>query len=232
MRVFSIPTKSGDRGGPALASTRRALIASAFVLAAATGLTVTATAAFASDQTITEAEVLAAQKAWGDALVTISRDYETGGLPKAKATAKAVIDKAYGYNLGPVLFKPTLTTEPQTFRLTKEGALAYFVGDDANYPRDKGFALKPWRSVKIENVGIQINGDVANTMGKVILTDRFCHDTVVDKTWTFKKVGPDDVRIILHHSSLPYVPPPPKPRPRPDPKAGAKADPKPCPTAH
>ena len=77
---------------------------------------------------ITEAEVLAVQKAWGDALVQIGNDFASGGQSKAVATANAVLDAAYGYNMGPVLFKPTLTSAPQTFRVTKEGALAYFVG--------------------------------------------------------------------------------------------------------
>lgn len=191
-----------------LASTRRALVASAFALTAVMG-----TAAFAADPPdagitkagITEPEVLAAQKAWGDALVAISRDYETGGIAKARATASAVLDQAYGYNLGPVLFKPTLTRAPQTFRTTKEGALAYFVGHDPKYPRDSGFALKHWRSVEIKNVGIQIDGDVANTMGKVMMRDRRGKTTTVDKTWTFKKDDHGVVRIILHHSSLPYT---------------------------
>jgi hypothetical protein len=156
---------------------------------------------------ITEPEVLAAQKAWGDALVAISQAYETGGIEKAKPLASEVIDKAYGYNMGPVLFKPTLTQEPQTFRLTKEGALAYFVGDDPNYPHDDGFALKGWRSVAVRNVGVQINGAVANTMGNVSLTDKDGKITTVDKTWTFKKDDKGVVRIILHHSSLPYAGP-------------------------
>lgn len=60
---------------------------------------------------ITEAEVLAAQRAWGEALVRISSDYEAGGIAKAKATAGAVLDSAYGYGLGPVLFKPTLLNQ-------------------------------------------------------------------------------------------------------------------------
>ena len=67
---------------------------------------------------ITESDITAAQLAWGNALVQISTDYEAGGLAKAKATAGAVLDGAYGYNLGPVLFKPTLTEAPQTFRTT------------------------------------------------------------------------------------------------------------------
>ena len=150
-------------------------------------------------------EVRAAQKAWGDALVKISDDFQSGGLAKAKATANAVLDAAYGYNLGPVLFKPTLTVAPQTFRTTKEGALAYFVGGDSNFPNDSGFALEGWKKVDIVNAAVHINGDVASTMGKVVLTDAKGKATTVDKTWTFKKDDSGAVRIVLHHSSLPYT---------------------------
>lgn len=131
-----------------ISSTRRALAISAFALVAACS---TASVADTRETRITEAEVLLAQKAWGEALVTISRDYDTAGLDKARATAGAVLDKAYGYDLGPVLFKPTLARDPQTFRTTREGALAYFVGHDPKYPHDAGFALKHWRSVEIHN---------------------------------------------------------------------------------
>jgi len=156
--------------------------------------------------TITEAEVLAAQKAWGDALVRISTEFDQDGLQKAKATASAIIDAAYGYQMGPVLFKPTLTQLPQTFRLTREGALAYFVGDNPAFPKDTGFALKGWRKVAIDNAGIHIHGDVATTMGKVTVTDKNGRQTTVDKTWQFKKDDTGALRIVLHHSSLPYAP--------------------------
>ena len=192
---------------------RRALISALFALTA-----VSATPAFAADPpgpTITEPEVLAAQQAWGQALVAISKAYETGGIAKARPLASQVLDQAYGYNWGPVLFKPTLTSEPQTFRLTKAGALAYFVGHDPNYPNDTGFALKHWRSVEIRNVGIQINGNVANTMGKVLMRDRDDKVTIVDKTWVFKKGDDGVVRIIVHHSSLPYTGEMKKPKPKP-----------------
>ena len=156
--------------------------------------------------TITEAEVLAAQQAWGNALVQISRDYETGGIQAATATANAVLDAAYGYNLGPVLFKPTLTVAPQTFRTTREGALAYFVGNNPAFPDDTGFALKGWRSVSVQNAAIRIDGDNAQTMGKVRLTDRTGAVTEVDKTWGYKKDAQGTLRIVLHHSSLPHTP--------------------------
>jgi hypothetical protein len=61
---------------------------------------------------ITEAEVLAAQKAWGEALVSISSTFDRSGQAAAKALAEKVIDAAYGYQYGAVLFKPTLTTAP------------------------------------------------------------------------------------------------------------------------
>ena len=155
---------------------------------------------------ITEAEVLAAQKAWGNALIQISDEYTKSGFEKARATAATIIDAAYGYNMGPVLFKPTLTSSPQTFRTTREGALSYFVGGDSKYPKDTGFALKGWKVVAIENAALHINGDVANTMGNVTFTDKDGKKTTVDKTWTFKKDDNNVVRIVLHHSSLPYAP--------------------------
>lgn len=156
---------------------------------------------------ISEAEVLAAQRAWGEALVKISSDYETGGIAKAKATANAVLDAAYGYQYGPVLFKPTLASGAQTFRTTKDGALAYFVGDNKNFPDDKGFALKGWRSVEIKNAAIQLRGDTAISMGNVMLTDKNGNVTTVDKTWGYARDDQGALRIVLHHSSLPYSAP-------------------------
>lgn len=171
----------------------------------ASSLAVAKTPAPVYNANITEAEVMAAQKAWGEALVKISDDFASGGIAKAKATATAVLDAAYGYNMGPVLFKPTLTVAPQTFRTTKEGALAYFVGGDSKFPKDTGFALGGWKKVDIDNAAVHINGDVANTMGNVTLTDKNGKVTVVDKTWAFKKDDMGKVRIVLHHSSLPFA---------------------------
>ena len=157
------------------------------------------------NKSISESEVLAAQKAWGDALVAISTSYEKDGLPAAKSLAEKVIDSAYGYQFGPVLFKPTLTVAPQTFRTTRDGALAYFVGGDSNYPKDTGFALKGWRNVEIKNAAIFIAGDVATSMGNVMFTDKSGKVTTVDKTWKFLKDDNGKLRIVVHHSSLPYT---------------------------
>ncbi len=158
------------------------------------------------NNSITEMEVQKAQEAWGKALVQISQDYENSGIKKATATAKAVIDAAYGYNMGPVLFKPTLTTGDQTFRTTREGALAYFIGGSNNFPNDSGFALKGWQKYEYKNAAVYLNGDIALTMGNVMITDKTGKVTKVDKTWAFKKDQFGKLRIVLHHSSLPYTP--------------------------
>lgn len=155
---------------------------------------------------LTAEEVESAQKAWGQALIKISKDYDDAGLQKAKKTAESIIAKAYGYDLGTVLFKPTLTSGEQTYRTTSKGALAYFVGGDKDYPLDSGFALKGWREFYFKNAGVVINGNTAITMGDVILVNKKGETTKVNKTWAFKKDSSGQIKIILHHSSLPYEP--------------------------
>jgi hypothetical protein len=180
---------------------RTLILSAALALAAATAHA-RETPVFNSN--VTEAEVLAAQQAWGQALVSISETNAKDGHAAAKKLAGDILDAAYGYNLGPVLFKPTLTEAPQTFRTTREGALAYFVGGDPAFPKDTGFALKGWKKVEIKNAAIHINGDVATTMGNVMITGADGKVTTVDKTWKFKKDDEGKLRIVVHHSSLPY----------------------------
>lgn len=154
---------------------------------------------------ISETEVLAAQQAWCKALVDISTANTQSGPAAAKALAEKVIDSAYGYQMGAVLFKPTLTEVPQTFRTTREGALSYFVGGNPAYPKDTGFALKGWTKCEIANAAVFIAGDSANTIGNVMFTDKDGKVTTVDKTWAFVKDDAGKLRIVVHHSSLPYA---------------------------
>jgi hypothetical protein len=162
-----------------------------------------------SQTIITYDEVNAAQQAWCDALVKIGSMKEKG--EDYKSFANQVLSEAYNYDSGKVFFKPTLAFGPQTFRNTKEGALAYFIGENPNYPDDKGFALKPWVKARYDNAGsnnegIQIYGPIAITMGNVWLTDKDGNEIMVDKTWVFKKGKDGKLKIIVHKSSLPYSP--------------------------
>jgi hypothetical protein len=175
-------------------------IAVPLVLASLTGLA----SATVVNRAITEAEVSAAQQAWCKALVDISAANDSGGQAAAKALAEKVIDGAYGYQMGAVLFKPTLTVAPQTFRTTRAGALAYFVGGDSNFPKDTGFALKGWTKCEAKNAAVFITGDSATTMGNVMITGKDGQVTTVDKTWKYVKDDAGNLRIVVHHSSLPY----------------------------
>jgi hypothetical protein len=172
------------------------------ILSAAPVLAVTTKSA---DTTITPREVEAAQQAWCDALVAI------GKAEDPKAVAQQVLTDAYDYDDGTVFFKPTLAHGEQTFRTTKEGALAYFVGGNAEFPDDKGFALKPWVKARFDNLGdgtegIQIHGNIAITMGHVWVTDKEGKETMVEKTFVFRKDDDGKLRLILHKSALPYSP--------------------------
>ncbi len=186
-----------------------AIAATAPLAVAATSAHANSPAVAAANATyapITVAEVEGAQRAWCNALVAISTEADTKGHAAAKRLAEQVLDSAYGYNMGPVLFKPTLTVAPQTFRTTRDGALAYFVGSDKAYPGDGGFALKHWRQCQSENAGIVITGSSAISMGNVSMWDSNGNLTKVDKTWGYVRGGDGKLRIVLHHSSLPYTP--------------------------
>ena len=92
----------------------------------------------------------------------------------------------------------------QTFRTNKEGALSYFVGNNSKYPSDNGFGIKYWRKVESETSSIFINENVAMWMGWITLTDKDGEIIKVDKSWGYKKINNGSLKIVLHHSSLPY----------------------------
>ena len=97
-----------------------------------------------------------------------------------------------------------LAAPPQTFSTTRDGALSYFVGGDSKFPKDTGFALKGWKQCEAQNAAVFISGDSASSMGNVKMTDKAGKVTTVDKTWKYVKDDAGKLRIVLHHSSLPY----------------------------
>jgi len=125
------------------------------------------------------------------------------GRQELQQAAEDLVDDLYAYQTGQVLFKPTKAADIK-FRMTKAGALSYFIGDNKDFPEDKGFALEPWTNVRFENAGIYINGDVAVAMGKYFFTP--LKGDIVKVEYTFGYVEDDggNPKIFLHHSSLPY----------------------------
>ncbi len=153
---------------------------------------------------ITEQEVLAAQKAWGQGIVKIGRTYIDQG--DYRSAASDHIDRMYGYTLGDVFFKPTMASIKQ-FRTDREGALSYFIGGNPAYAEDHGFAIRPWVDVKWENVGIKIIGNVAMAMGNYYFTPANDDKAVkVEFSFVYTKDENGVLRIILHDSHLPFTP--------------------------
>jgi len=159
---------------------------------------------FLTEVSITEQEVSDVQKAWGEGIVKIGKVYLENG--DYKTAALNHINEFYGYEQGPVLFKPTLTSQKQ-FRTDLQGALSYFVSGNDNYPEDHGFAIKPWSSVRWENIGTKIIGNMAVAMGNYYFTPANSDDEVkVEYSFAYSKDESSKLRIILHDSHLPYTP--------------------------
>jgi len=160
---------------------------------------------------ITEDEVLSAQKLWADSIASISKVYAEKGDYVAAAGEAA--GKLYGYGKCDVLFKPTKATK-NPFRPTADDAMSYFVGADAMSNNkfkgeDAGFAInggKGWKSVTFRNHKIDLNGPTAQAMGDYVFVDATTGDDVrVEYTFGYKRNDDGNVRIYLHHSSVPYA---------------------------
>ncbi|MGC9355249.1 MAG: hypothetical protein ACP5D9_15485 [Mariniphaga sp.] len=146
-------------------------------------------------------EIERAQKIWAERIVEIGKAFLQNG--DYKLVAKNLVDDLYGYREGNVLFKPTKASEQQ-FRLNAESALSYFVGDNLNFPEDKGFALQPWEKIRFENAGVICKENHALAMGNYYFTDTSGNEVKVEYTFGYFVNENGDIKINLHHSSLPY----------------------------
>ena len=150
---------------------------------------------------IAEYSITDAQIAWGNGIVKIGQVFTDKG--DYKAAAEEHIHEFYNYQEGSVLFKPTLTSEKQ-FRLDFEGALSYFVGGNDSYPEDHGFAIKPWSNVRWENIGTKITDGMAIAMGNYFFTTPEGDEVKVEYSFGYTLDSTGNVRINLHHSSMPF----------------------------
>lgn len=149
---------------------------------------------------IVKSEIAAAHEAWGAGVVAIGKAYESG--QDYVQVAEDHIDRLYDYGSGPVLFAPTRASEIP-FRPTRAGALSYFVGGSSEYPEDHGFALRPWRKVRFTDVGLRLIDDCALSMGHYTFTSDD-DELMAEFTLAYRHDEEGRLRIVLHHSSLPY----------------------------
>ena len=146
-------------------------------------------------------EIEKAQEKWGKGIVKIGELKDS--LKECRMFTIDFINKMYDYENGIVQFKPTKASDFQ-FRGDVKAALSYFIGSDNDFNEDKGFALNPWVKVDFENNSINIINDIAIAMGNYFFLDNNGDKTKVEYSFVYKKNDIGDLKIILHHSSLPY----------------------------
>ena len=147
-------------------------------------------------------EIEKAQEKWGKGIVKIGELKDS--LKECRMFTIDFINKMYDYENGIVQFKPTKASDFQ-FRGDVKAALSYFIGSDSDFSEDKGFALNPWVKVDFENNSINIINDIAIAMGNYFFTDNNGNKTKVEYSFVYKRNNNGGLKIILHHSSFPYV---------------------------
>ena len=149
---------------------------------------------------VTVADVEDAQHAWGEGIVAIATAHSTGG--DYVEVARNHVETLYAYGLTAVLFKPTLAVIEQ-FRPTFDSALSYFVASNNVCPEDKGFAIKGWTNVRFENTEIIVQETTALAMGNYYFTSPDGDEVKVEYTFGYIVDSTGNLRIQLHHSSMP-----------------------------
>tara|TARA_Y100001935_G_scaffold226050_1_gene203500 strand:- start:112 stop:558 length:447 start_codon:yes stop_codon:yes gene_type:complete len=133
---------------------------------------------------------------WAEGVINIGKIHSDGG--DYVTSAKDFLRSHYAFEETDVLFKPTFTKE-MVFRNNKNDALSYFVGGDIS--EDNGFALKPWKSIQLDELNTLIEEDLVAAMGTLRFKPYKKEEaTLVAFTFIFAKIS-DALKIKVHHSS-------------------------------
>jgi len=140
-------------------------------------------------------------KKWADMILKIGNAYrEKINLDNL---VSELLHEIYAFDHCSMLFKPTLAKHNQ-FRSKKEEFISYFLGQNKVCDEDKGFAIKNWKSIRFENYKIVDYKGQLLSMGNYYFEDNNNELLKVEYTFGFIKISPDQLRINLHHSSLPF----------------------------
>ena len=149
---------------------------------------------------ISEQDIIKAQELWAENIIKIGKIYLEKG--NYKDYARNFVKNFYAYDIGKVLFKPTLASKNQ-FRNTFDEALSYFV--KGSIQEDEGFALKCWDNIRYEDRNIVILDNYAFAMGNYFFKSSNTDNEIkVEYTFGYIKKNVQNLVINLHHSSLPF----------------------------
>ena len=141
------------------------------------------------------------QEKWANAILTIGKAFQK--KENVDNLVSHLLHEIYAFNHCDVLFKPTLAKDDQ-FRTTKEEFTSYFLGQNKICKEDKGFAIKNWKSIKFDNFKVIEYKDYLISMGNYYFEDDKDQLLKVEYTFGYIKIKNNELRINLHHSSLPY----------------------------
>ena len=133
---------------------------------------------------------------WKDGVIEIGRIHlEEGDYEKS---AELFVSTHYAFDSEEVLFKPTFTKEV-IFRNSKDLALSYFIGGEVD--EDKGFALKPWEEIRLEELNTIEQDNLMVAMGTLNFKPlNLKENTLI--AFTFLLIETDgSLKIKVHHSS-------------------------------
>ena len=146
-----------------------------------------------------EEDIINIQKEWASGIVKMGK--LSNDRDSLESFTSDFLDKIYDFD-NQVLFKPTKAANEQ-FRNSKGSAYSYFIaGDDRECQEDNGFALSNWTEILFDNSNIIINEDIAIAMGNYTFKNE-ASKIKVEYSFVYKNYG-EEIKIILHHSSLPY----------------------------
>ena len=146
---------------------------------------------------ITDKNITEFISSWRDGIILIQKAYIANNDYKERA--RHFVDNHYLFNEELVLFKPTLTNDV-VFRNTTDDALSYFIG--GKYPEDKGFALKDFKDIEVDEINTIIEKELIAVMGVFILKLKNTNDPIrIAFTFILKSTN-KGLKIKIHHSSL------------------------------
>ena len=149
----------------------------------------------------TENLVSQMQKRWANIVLKIGKEYKQ--KKNLDNLVFELLNNIYAFDYCDVLFKPTMAQVDQ-FRSSKEEFVSYFLGQNRVCEEDKGFAIKNWKSIEFKNFKISEYNNYLLSMGNYFFKDQENKLLKVEYTFGFIKINNNELRINLHHSSIPY----------------------------
>ena len=101
------------------------------------------------------------------------------------------------------MFKPTKAYVKQ-FRKKKNEFISYFIGINKISDEDIGFALEPWKKISFNNFDNLFVENILISMGNYFFTNYNNEQTKVEYTFGYLLNKQNNLKIIFHHSSIPY----------------------------